>query len=95
MATLEAFVRTGTDVAPPANVPPAPKPGVLNVTDTPAPTRLFDESLTVACMGVANGAPMSALCPDPAVAVTLAAVPCITVTVPEVTAVNPAESARI
>jgi hypothetical protein len=48
MATLEAFVRTDAVVAPPANVPPAAEAGVLNVTNTPAPTRLFDESLTVA-----------------------------------------------
>ena len=57
-----------------ANVPLAPLPGAVNVTVTPL-TGLPPASFTVACSAVANAALMVALCPEPAVAVTLAAPP--------------------
>jgi hypothetical protein len=48
---------------PPANVPPAPDVGAVNVTTTP----LFGDPpvVTVANSRAENAAPTSALCPDP------------------------------
>jgi hypothetical protein len=59
---------------PPANVPLAPLPGAVNVTNTPL-TGLFPASVTVATKGAPNAVLIAALCPDPLVTATLAAGP--------------------
>jgi hypothetical protein len=59
---------------PPANVPPAPLPGGVNVTTTP-PTGLFPASVTVATNGAANVVLIVALWPEPLVTTTFAAAP--------------------
>jgi len=61
---------------PPANVPPAPLAGALNVTVTPT-TALPPASFTVATSGAANAVPSVALCGVPLVAVMLAAGPAL------------------
>ena len=49
-----------------ANVPLAPEPGAVKVTDTPLTGDPFD--VTVACSAAAKGWPIAALCVVPAVA---------------------------
>ena len=63
---------------PPANVPLAPLPGAVNVTTTPL-TGLFPESVTVATNGAPKAVLIGALCPDPLVTTTFAAVPTVLV----------------
>jgi hypothetical protein len=46
-ATPPAFVSAVAVEEPPVNVPPAPEVGAENVTSTPAPTALPEESRTV------------------------------------------------
>jgi hypothetical protein len=62
--------------APPANVPLAPLPGAVNVTNTPL-TGLFEASVTVATKGAAKAVLIVALCPDPLVTTTFAAAPAL------------------
>src|SRR5580658_258332 len=57
---------------PPANVPLAPLVGALKTTVVPG-TALPNPSLTFADSAVANAASSSAVCPDPALAPTVAA----------------------
>ena len=66
-----AFVRT---VADPLNVPLAPLPGAVKVTEAPE-TGLPLASFTVACSAVPNAVFTVVLCGVPAVAVMLAAAP--------------------
>jgi hypothetical protein len=60
------------------NVPLAPVPGAVNVTDTPL-TALFEASVTDTFSAVANAVLIVALCGVPAVAATLAAGPALLV----------------
>jgi hypothetical protein len=80
---------------PPANVPEGPVEGAVNVTSTPEPTVLPEESRTVAWSLTANVFPMRAFCPEPAVALTLDGEPGFTVIFPDAAAFSPAESALI
>jgi len=59
-----------------AKVPLAPDAGAVNVTTTPL-TGFESASTTVATSGAANAALTAALCPDPLVAVIVAAVPAV------------------
>ena len=63
-------------VLPPVNVPLAPLAGGVNVTTTPL-TGFPPLSVTVATNGAANAVLIVALCPEPLVAVTFAAVPAL------------------
>jgi len=74
MATPLEFVEAVVVFVPLANVPLAPLAGAVNVTDTFG-TRFPSLSFTVACSKVANAVPTVAPCPDPAVAVIVAAAP--------------------
>ena len=75
VATPEELVLT---VALPEYVPLAPEPGAMKVTEMPL-VGFPNESLTVACSGVANAVLTAALCGVPAVAVMEAAAPAVLV----------------
>ena len=62
-----ASVITDAVALPPVKVPPAPEPGAVNVTFTPASGAL-PPSLTVACNAVGNAVPGITVWPSPAVA---------------------------
>jgi hypothetical protein len=74
VATPCAFVAAVATFPPAANVPPAPFPDATNVTVTPL-NKLPLASFTVACSAVVNDVLMVALCPEPALAIMLAATP--------------------
>ena len=75
VATPEVFVAVVTVRPPPAKLPLAPLPGAVNVTFTPAPTRLLPASRTVALSGAAKGEETGVLWPEPTVAVIEAGAP--------------------
>jgi hypothetical protein len=79
VATPCAFVVAVATFPPAAKVPPAPFPDATNVTVTPF-TGLPLASFTVACSAVVNDVLIMALCPEPALAVMLAAAPAVNVT---------------
>jgi hypothetical protein len=74
VARPEALVVSLSVAVPPANVPDAPEPGAVKVTETPG-TALPYVSLTVAFSALLNAVLIAVDCPDPAVAVTVAAAP--------------------
>jgi hypothetical protein len=78
VATPLEIVCTLAVKADPGNVPLAPFPGAVNVTDAWF-TGLPFASFTVACSAVANAVFIPVLCPDPAVLVITAGGPAVLV----------------